>query len=68
MTVTELVERLKTVKVKDTEVMFRTADKSSLEIAGLFYGVNNDGVIAFPQVGEEPNCVIVQVVPVAPKA
>jgi len=62
MTITEFADRLKTVKVKDTEILFRTADKKTLEVAGMFYGVKDkDGVVAFPQVGEEPNCVVVQV-------
>ena len=62
MTITEFADRLKTVKVKDTEILFRTADKKTLEVAGMFYGVKDAaGVVAFPQVGEEPNCVVVQV-------
>lgn len=62
MNVTEFAERIKTVKVKDTEILFRNADKKTLEVAGLYYGVKDEnGVIGFPQVGEEPNCVVVQV-------
>jgi hypothetical protein len=65
MTITEFTERLKVVKVKDTELLFRTADKTSLQIGGLFYGVKGeDGTIATPQVGEEPNCVVAQVTPI----
>jgi hypothetical protein len=63
MTVNELIERLKTVKVKDTEVMFRDSAKTSYELTAVFYGVKADGNIAFPQVGEEPNCIIVQITP-----
>jgi hypothetical protein len=65
MTITEFTERLKVVKVKDTELLFRTADKTSLQIGGLFYGVKGaDGMIATPQVGEEPNCIVAQVTPI----
>ena len=63
MTVNELLERLKTVKVKDTEVIFKTAGPEGkvLTLGGMFYGVKTDKAVAHPQVGEEPNCVIVHV-------
>lgn len=69
MTVTDLIERLKTVKVKDTEILFRDADRKSYDLAAVFYGVKSADAVAYPQVGEEPNCVIVQIVPtVTPEA
>jgi hypothetical protein len=61
MTVTELVERLKAVKVKDTEVIFRNPEGKTLTIGGMYYGVMTDNVVAHPQIGDEPNCVIVAV-------
>lgn len=70
MTITELSERFKAVKVKDTEILFRDAKGVTFNVAGMFYGVKSeDGTVAHPQVGDEPNCVIVQVVPaVTPEA
>lgn len=66
MTITEFTERLKAVKIKDTEILFRTADKVTLEIGGVYFGVKTtDGLVATPQVGEEPNCIVVQVTPIA---
>lgn len=64
MTVNDLVEKLKSVKAKDTEVLFRTSTGETLEIGGMYYGLNTDGVVAHPQVGQDPNCIIVQVAPV----
>ena len=62
MTITEFTDRFKAVKVKDTEVLFRTEDKKTLEVKGLFYGVKDEeGNLTTPQVGDEPNCVVVQV-------
>lgn len=64
MTVNELSERIKVVKMKDSEVIFRTADRSTLELGGMYYGVKDaNGMIQFPQVGEEPTCVVIQVTP-----
>jgi hypothetical protein len=69
MTVTELTERLKSVKVKDTEILFRDAERKSYDLAAVFYGVKTSDAVAYPQVGEEPNCIIVQITPtVAPEA
>jgi hypothetical protein len=60
MTITELTDRLKTVKVKDTEILFRNSDGTTFNISGMFYGVKGaENTVAHPQVGEEPNCVIV---------
>ena len=64
MTINELSERIKLVKMKDVEVLFRTPDKGTLDLGGMYYGIKTaDGLIANPQVGEEPNCVVVQVTP-----
>jgi hypothetical protein len=62
MTVTDLIARLKTVKVQSTEILFRDSDRKSYDLAAVFYGVKADGNVAYPQVGEEPNCVILQIV------
>ena len=65
MTITELSERFKAVKVKDTEILFRDAAGTTYNVAAMFYGLKGtDGTVAHPQVGDEPNCVIIQVVPV----
>ena len=62
MTITELIDRLKTVKVKETDILFRTDTGATFSIKGMFYGVKGEaGTVAHPQVGEEPNCVIVSV-------
>jgi hypothetical protein len=63
MNVNELIERLKTVKDKTTEIMFRDSAKASYDLVAVYYGVKVDGAIGFPQVGEEPNAVILQIVP-----
>ena len=64
MTVTDLIERLKTVKVKDTEILFRDSERKSYDLAAVFYGVKTADAVAYPQVGEEPNCIIVQIAPI----
>lgn len=66
MTIAEFTERLKTAKVKDLELLFRTTaaipEKSNMEVVGMFYGIKGkDNVVTSPQVGDEPNCVVVQV-------
>jgi hypothetical protein len=65
MTVTELVEKLKSVKTKDTVVLFRDKNFETYELAGLFYGITDGVNVAPPQVGEEPNCVVAQMNKVA---
>lgn len=63
MTITDLSEKLKAVKIKETEILFRTADKKTLTVGGLYYGVKDaNGNVLTPQVGEEPNCIVAQVV------
>lgn len=62
MTIQEFTDRLKVVKVKDTDLLFRTAAGVTFDVKGLFYGVKTDtGAVAVPQVGDEPDCVVVQV-------
>lgn len=70
MTITELTDRFKAVKVKDTEILFRDAVGTTFDVAGMFYGLKGENnAVAHPQVGDEPNCVIIQVVPtVVPEA
>jgi hypothetical protein len=61
MTIQEFADRVKTAKVKDLELIFRTTDGKTLEVGAMFYGVKTaDGQPTHPQVGEEPTCVIIQ--------
>lgn len=65
MTIAEFTDRTKTAKIKDLELIFRTPDKTTLEVVGMFYGVKTeDGNVTHPQVGTEPDCVILQVAPI----
>lgn len=63
MKIQEFQDRVKTAKVKELDMIFRTTDGKTLSVSGIFYGVENtDGTVANPQVGEEPNCIVMQVV------
>ena len=62
MTIQEFTDRFKLAKLKDLEIIFRTENKDTLSVGGIFYGVKGeDNTILTPQVGDEPNCVVVQV-------
>lgn len=63
MTIQEFTDRIKLSKAKDLELIFRTSEGVTLEISRMVYGVKDDkGAVTTPQVGEEPNCVVVSVV------
>jgi hypothetical protein len=65
MTITDFSDRVKVSKVKDIEILFRDGNKNTYDIGGLYYGVKDaeTGTIGFPQVGEEPNCIVAQIIP-----
>ena len=66
MTIQDFSERTKVAKTKDLPMVFKQAGSTeSFEVGGMYYGVKQtDGTIATPQIGEDPNCVTMILVPV----
>lgn len=65
MTIQDFSDRIKAAKTKDLPMVFKQPGSTeTFEVGGVYYGVKQaDGSIANPQVGEDPNCVTMILVP-----
>lgn len=62
MNVTDLIKKLQTIPAKQRELpIVVRANGVSEGIANMFMGVKSDNVVNFPQIGEDPNCIVMQI-------
>ncbi len=62
MTVNDVIKKLQTVPAKQRDLpMIVRAGEASEGVAEMFMGVSNGSKINFPQLGEEPNCIVMRI-------
>ena len=62
VTVGDVIKKLQSIPAKQRELPFLIRVKGATEgMASMFVGVQSENDVKFPQIGEEPNCIVMQV-------
>ena len=69
VTVGDVIKKLQSIPAKQRELPLLILAKDAKEgVASMFMGIETDKGVNFPQIGEEPNCVVIRITDTAPKA
>jgi hypothetical protein len=63
MNVNEFIKKLQSVPSKQRElpIVIRTGGNQKLGLTTMFMGIQDGNQVSFPQIGEDPNCIVMQV-------